>query len=83
MTTNKFFIQVNHATFRRYINLTANTRIRRTGYETIIYDGNGDVLGIMHSASIDEKGRCHEPAYYLNRTAEVLAQPASQLRLVA
>ena len=78
-SSNSFFVQVDPAEFKRRLNRCPNPDIRRKAYETVIFDGAGDILGILHAASIDEKGRCHPTEYYLRR----IDPPQRQLRLVA
>ena len=82
MAVKKFFVQVECSVFRRVVNGAMNARIKHTGYETVIFDDDGDVLGILHAASIDDRGRCHPPAYFLNRAANPVQQ-TQKLRLVA
>jgi len=74
-----FFVRVDYQEFKRRLNRCARPAIRRRAFETVIYDPDGDVLGIVHAASIDERGRCHPTEYYLRR----LDPPASWPRLVA
>ena len=76
---SSFFVRVDQREFKRRLNATPGCDIRRKGYETVIYDAEGDILGIMHAASIDEKGRCHPTEYYLRR----IDPPAHNPRLVA
>ena len=77
--TNSFFVRVDQLEFKRRLNSNPGCDIRRKAYETVIYDHAGDILGIMHAASIDEKGRCHPTEYYLRRVNPPLLHP----RLVA
>jgi hypothetical protein len=78
MSARQFFCQVDASEFRRRINRDAG-KIKRSGYETVIFDSAGDILGIMHAASIDEKGRVHPTQYYLRR----MDPPVAGLSLVA
>ena len=64
---NSFFVRVDYSEFKRRLNRSARCDIRRKAYETVILDGEGDILGIVHAASIDEKGRVHPTEYYLRR----------------
>lgn len=75
--TESFFVRVEYRDFKRRINACPGCAVRRKGYETEIYDSAGDILGIVHAASIDEKGRCHPTAYYLRRVD--LQQDCSRL----
>jgi hypothetical protein len=63
-----FFVKVDYREFKRRINRCPSADIRRKGYETVISDEEGDILGIVHAASIDERGRVHPTEYYLRRT---------------
>lgn len=64
---DSFFIRVDYPEFRRRLNLCSGRDVRQRAWETVIYDGEGDILGIVHAASIDEKGRVHPTEYYLRR----------------
>ena len=78
MLKENFFVQVDYKEFRRRMNRNA-TQVSRTGYETVLYDAAGDLLGIMHAASIDERGKVHPTDYFLRRS-----EPAqASTRLVA
>ena len=61
---SSFFVRVDYSEFKK-------TR------RDIISEG--DVLAIVHAASIDEKGRVHPTEYYLRRVDPLLRKP----RLVA
>ena len=63
-----FFVKVDYRDFKRRINRCPRADIRHKGYETVISDEEGDILGIVHAASIDERGRVHPTEYYLRRT---------------
>lgn len=76
---HSFFVRVDYREFKRRLNRSPGCEIRRRAYETVIYDGEGDVLGIVHAASIDEKGRVHPTEYYLRR----IDPPQLRPRLVA
>lgn len=64
---DSFFVRVDYREFKRRLNRCPSPDIRRKAYETVIYDEDGDILGIVHAASIDERGRCHPTEYYLRR----------------
>jgi hypothetical protein len=74
-TTDSFFVSVDYREFKRRLNRCPRPEIRRKAYETVIYDEEGDVLGIVHAASIDEKGRCHPTEYFLRRLDPPHATP--------
>jgi hypothetical protein len=74
-----FFVRVDVREFKRQLNRYPGCTVRRRAFETVIHDDAGDVLAIMHAASIDERGRCHPTEYYLRRAEPV----PSRLRLVA
>jgi len=63
-----FFVEVRVDLFRRRLNATPGCEIRRKGFETVIFDSEGDILGIVHAASIDENGTVYPTSYYLRRT---------------
>lgn len=69
-TTNNdsFFVEVPVDAFRRRLNATPGCEIRRKGFETVVFDSEGDILGIVHAASIDETGAVHPTRYHLRRT---------------
>lgn len=64
---DSFFVRVDYREFKRRLNCSPGCEIRHKGYETVIFDNVGDILGIVHAAAIDEKGRCHPTEYYLRR----------------
>ena len=76
---DSFFVRVDAREFKRRLNSSPGCSIRRRAFETVISDNEGDILGIMHAASIDERGRCHPTEYYLRR----LDPPLLQARRVA
>jgi hypothetical protein len=76
---SSFFVRVDYREFKRRLNRSPGCAIRRKAYETVICDDEGDILGIVHAASIDEKGRVHPTEYYLRR----LDPPRRHPRLVA
>jgi len=67
LSDNSFFIAVEVDAFRRRLNATPGCEIRRKGYETVVFDSSGDILGLVHAAAIDECGDCHPTRYYLRR----------------
>ncbi|MFM7273662.1 MAG: hypothetical protein ACKO4A_07375 [Gammaproteobacteria bacterium] len=71
-----FFVRVDYREFKRRLNRAPNADIRRKGYETVIYDAEGDILGIVQAASIDERGRCHPTEYFLRRLDPAGENPA-------
>ena len=76
---SSFFARVDQCEFRGRLNRSPGCDIRRGDYETVIYDNLGDILAIMHAASIDESGRCHPTEYFLRR----IDPPPHPARLVA
>ena len=75
LSNDSFFVSVDYREFKRRLNRCPRPEIRRKAYETVICDEEGDVLGIVHAASIDERGRCHPTAYYLRRNDPPHAVP--------
>lgn len=73
-----FFTRVEYSEFRRRLDQEP-VEVSHSGYETILYDVDGDILGIIHAASIDETGRCHPTEYYLRR----VEPQRTPIRLVA
>jgi hypothetical protein len=74
-TDDSFFTRVDYREFKRRINRCPRPDIRHKSFETVIFDEEGDILGIVHAASIDEKGRCHPTEYYLRRLDPPHATP--------
>ena len=64
-SSNSFFVQVDQAEFKLRLDRCSDLDIRRKAYETVIYDRAGDILGLLHAASIDENGRCHPTEHSL------------------
>jgi hypothetical protein len=79
VSENSFFVRVDYREFKCRLNSVPGCDVRRKAFETVILDGEGDILGIVHAASIDEKGRCHPTEYYLRR----MDPPQHNSRLVA
>ena len=69
-SSNSFFVQVDQAEFKLRLDRCSDLDIRRKA---------GDILGILHAASIDEKGRCHPTEYYLRRIDPPQRQRHSRL----
>lgn len=76
---NSFFVRVDYREFKTRLNRSPGCEIRRKGWETVICDDEGDILGIVHAAAIDDKGRVHPTEYYLRR----IDPPRRNPRLVA
>ncbi len=68
VSNNSFFVRVDYQEFKSRLNRSPGCDIRRKAWETVIYDGEGDILGIVHAAAIDDKGRVHPTEYFLRRT---------------
>ena len=64
----RIFTQVDYQQFRQFLSTVATRKVKNKGFETVIYDMQGDVLAIVHAASIDDKGNCHEAEYHLRST---------------
>ena len=62
---NRVFTQVDYRQFRQYIANITTPNIKAKGYETTIYDQQGDIQAIIHAASIDSNGRCYEAEYFI------------------
>ena len=67
---SRVFTQVDYRQFRQHMADTHTKQVKGKGFETIIFDQNGDIQAIMHAASIDEAGNCY-PAEYFIRTKAV------------
>jgi len=70
---NRVFTQVSYREFRDQITGIATKDIKSKGYETTIFDADGNIHAIMHAASIDNHGNCY-PAEYFIRTDVLLPQ---------
>ncbi len=66
-TNDRVFTQVDYRQFRQHLADITTSTVKGKGFETVIYDRQGDIQAIMHAASIDNKGRCF-PAEYFIRT---------------
>lgn len=62
---SRIFTQVDYPQFRQFIDAVSTRKIKNRGYETVIYDANGDIQAIIYAASIDEKGDCHPAQYHV------------------
>jgi len=63
------FTQVDYQQFRQYLSTVATRKVKNKGFETVIYDMKGEILAIVHAASIDEKGNCHDAEYHVLSTS--------------
>lgn len=70
---NRVFTQVSYREFREQISGIATKNIKSKGYETTIFDDDGNIHAIMHAASIDNHGNCYPAAYFI-RTDVLLPQ---------
>ena len=62
---DRLFSRVNYDQFRQFLDAIDVGRVRNKGYETTIYDLEGDVQATVYAASIDEKGRVYPAEYYV------------------
>jgi hypothetical protein len=65
----RIFTRVSYQQFRQYLAGTATQKVKSRGFETAIFDQQGDILAIVHAASIDAKGKCHPAEYYIRTTS--------------
>ncbi|MFT5691801.1 MAG: hypothetical protein ACI92E_001131 [Oceanicoccus sp.] len=65
---NRVFSPVSYRHFRQHLANIPSTTVQGKGFETVIYDKEGDIQAIVHAASIDNKGTCY-PAEYFIRTS--------------
>jgi hypothetical protein len=70
----RIFTQVDYKQFRQFLSAVATRKVKNKGFETVIYDTQGDVLAIVHAASIDDKGNCHDAEYHVRSTSLGLCQ---------
>lgn len=66
---NRIFTAVDYRQFRSHLADIATKAVEGKGYETIIYDRQGDIQAIVHAASIDSNGQCHPAEYYIRTSA--------------
>ncbi len=66
---HRVFTQVDYRRFRQHLADFATRTVEGKGYETIIYDGQGDIQAIVHAASIDNTGRCYPAEYFIRSQA--------------
>lgn len=67
---SRVFSPVSYRHFRQHLAHIPATTVQGKGFETAIYDKEGDIQAIVHAASIDNKGNCF-PAEYFIRTSEL------------
>lgn len=65
----RVFTQVSYQQFRQFLAGRATEKIKNRGFETAIFDRQGDLLAIVHAASIDTRGKCHPAEYYITTAA--------------
>lgn len=66
---NRIFTQVDYSQFRQLMAAVATQKVKKKGFETVIYAADGDILAIVYAASIDEKGKCHPAQYHIKTSA--------------
>ncbi len=67
--SNRVFTQVEYRQFRQHLADITTSTIKGKGFETVIYDHNGDIQAIVHAASIDNNGRCYPAEYFIRASA--------------
>jgi hypothetical protein len=75
MAMTRIFTQVDYQQFRQLLSNTASRKVKTRGFETTIYDREGDILAIVHAASIDDKGNCHPAEYHVRSASIALCVP--------
>ncbi len=66
---NSVFTPVDYRHFRQHLDNICTGKIREKGFETTIYDRNGDIQAILHAASIDADGNCYPAEYFVRNQA--------------
>jgi hypothetical protein len=74
---SRVFTRVEYPHFRQFMDTVATGRIRSRGYETTIYDRQGDIQALVHAPSIDEKGKLHPAAYYVKAASFKSGMPVA------
>ncbi len=64
-TENRVFSPVSYRHFRQHLANIPSTTVQGKGFETAIYDKQGDIQAIVHAASIDDKGNCFSAEYFI------------------
>jgi hypothetical protein len=77
---NRVFTRVDYEQFRQFLDVITTGKVRNKGYETAIYDRQGDIQATVYAASIDEKGNCHPAEYHVR--ARSLGRSQRQNRLI-
>jgi hypothetical protein len=72
---SRIFSKVDYQQFRQFLQGISTRKIRNKGYETVIYDNQGDIQAIVYAASIDEKGVCHAAEYHVRAASLALCVP--------
>lgn len=72
---SRIFTQVDYQQFRQFLDTITTRKIKNKGFETAIYDQQGDIQAIVYAASIDDKGKCHPAEYHVKATALSLCMP--------
>lgn len=66
---HKVFTPVSYRQFRQHLADIPSSTIKGQGFETAIYDKQGDIQAIVHAASIDNNGRCYPAEYFIRTSA--------------
>ncbi len=73
--SNSIFTQVDYRQFRQHLADISTKTVKGKGYETAIYDLQGDIQAIVHAASIDSDGNCYPAEYFIRSSALPQASP--------
>jgi len=72
---NSVFTPVNYRLFRQHLADISSGKVKEKGFETIIYDRQGEIQAILHAASIDQHGNCYPAEYFIRSSALELDLP--------
>lgn len=68
-TDTRVFTPVSYRVFRQHLADIQTSTVKGKGFETVIFDNNGDIQAIVHAASIDSDGCCHPSQYHIRTSA--------------
>ena len=61
----RLYTRVDYSQFRQFLETIDTGKVKNRGYETTIYDRQGDIQATVYAASIDEKGKIYPAEYYV------------------
>ena len=73
----RLYTRVDYQQFRQFLQTITPGNVKNRGYETTIYDREGDIQATVYAASIDEKGKVYPAEYYVKASSLAIGVAAA------